>query len=166
MSFTDIKTKNQGFTIVELLIVVVVIAILAAITIVSYNGITNKANSSSAASAAASVQKKMELYAADESTAGYPTTITDITNSANSTKTYYLSGITVQQAAPTSSNGKTTVSVLKCVAGSSPANQAAITTAGSVTGLIIRYFDFENQSTLKTINVGNVGNGGTACPTS
>lgn len=36
--------QQQGFTIVELLIVVVVIAILAAITIVSYNGITSQAN--------------------------------------------------------------------------------------------------------------------------
>jgi len=35
--------SKDGFTIVELLIVVVVIAILAAITIVSYNGITNRA---------------------------------------------------------------------------------------------------------------------------
>jgi prepilin-type N-terminal cleavage/methylation domain-containing protein len=36
------KKPNNGFTIVELLIVIVVIAILAAITIVSYNGIINK----------------------------------------------------------------------------------------------------------------------------
>lgn len=36
------KTPQQGFTIVELLIVVVVIAILAAITIVSYNGIQSR----------------------------------------------------------------------------------------------------------------------------
>ncbi len=36
--------KQQGFTIVELLIVIVVIAILAAISIVSYNGITTRAN--------------------------------------------------------------------------------------------------------------------------
>jgi len=35
--------KSQGFTIVELLIVVVVIGILAAITIISYNGITRQA---------------------------------------------------------------------------------------------------------------------------
>ena len=46
MSLANIKTKNQGFTIVELLIVVVVIAILAAITIISYAGITARANES------------------------------------------------------------------------------------------------------------------------
>ena len=38
--------KRNGFTIVELLIVVVVIAILASITIVSYNGVKNRAQDS------------------------------------------------------------------------------------------------------------------------
>ena len=38
------KTKNTGFTIVELLIVIVIIGILAAITVVAYNGIQNRAN--------------------------------------------------------------------------------------------------------------------------
>lgn len=38
------KTRTQGFTIVELLIVIVVIAILAAISIVAYNGIQSRAN--------------------------------------------------------------------------------------------------------------------------
>lgn len=36
--------NRQGFTIVELLIVIVVIAILAAITVVAYNGIQTRAN--------------------------------------------------------------------------------------------------------------------------
>ncbi len=38
----SVGKNKQGFTIVELLIVVVVVAILAAITVVSYNGITNR----------------------------------------------------------------------------------------------------------------------------
>lgn len=36
-------TKKNGFTIVELLVVIVVIAILAAIAIAAYNGVTNRA---------------------------------------------------------------------------------------------------------------------------
>lgn len=36
-------TKQRGFTIVELLIVIVVIAILAAISIIAYNGIQSRA---------------------------------------------------------------------------------------------------------------------------
>ena len=39
----NLKTKQKGFTLVELLIVIVVIAILAAISIVAYNGIQNRA---------------------------------------------------------------------------------------------------------------------------
>lgn len=54
------QTKQKGFTIVELLIVVVIIAILAAITIVAYNGIQNRANTSAAQSQAASIVKKFE----------------------------------------------------------------------------------------------------------
>ncbi len=57
------KNKN-GFTIVELLIVVVVIAILAAITIVAYNGIQNRAKESSAQSAASQSGKKVAQYSA------------------------------------------------------------------------------------------------------
>ena len=37
------RTRQTGFTIVELLIVIVVIGILAAITIVAYNGIQTRA---------------------------------------------------------------------------------------------------------------------------
>ena len=76
MSLTDIKNRNQGFTIVELLIVVVVIAILAAITIVSYNGITNNAHSSAADAAASTLQKKVELYNSDKG--AYPTSLADL----------------------------------------------------------------------------------------
>lgn len=42
-SISNLKTVRQGFTIVELLIVIVVIAILAAITVVAYGGIQRRA---------------------------------------------------------------------------------------------------------------------------
>ena len=68
--------RADGFTIVELLIVVVVIAILAAITIVSYNGITNRAKNSAAATAAEQAAKKVMTYAITNSDQ-YPATLSD-----------------------------------------------------------------------------------------
>jgi prepilin-type N-terminal cleavage/methylation domain-containing protein len=56
------KIKQQGFTIVELLIVIVVIGILAAITIVAYNGVQNRAKATQYQSDAVALDKKMELY--------------------------------------------------------------------------------------------------------
>ncbi|MDB5163365.1 MAG: hypothetical protein JWN28_973 [Candidatus Saccharibacteria bacterium] len=61
----QLAKKQQGFTIVELLIVVVVIAILAAITIVSYNGIINRANASAAQNAVQQASKKINIYAVE-----------------------------------------------------------------------------------------------------
>ena len=81
------STKQSGFTIVELLIVIVVIAILAAITIVSYNGITSRANSTSAQAAANIVIKKAEAYNAD--TSSYPTYPKQLVDAA-SDKVYAL----------------------------------------------------------------------------
>ncbi len=57
--------KRQGFTIVELLIVVVVIAILAAITIVAYNGIQDRTKQSVAQNSAAQMNKKVLSYAVE-----------------------------------------------------------------------------------------------------
>ena len=68
------KTKQSGFTIVELLIVIVVIAILAAISIVAYNGIQNRGRGSAAASLANAAAKKLEAY--NTLNSAYPATIT------------------------------------------------------------------------------------------
>ena len=138
MSLTNIKTKSQGFTIVELLIVVVVIAILAAITIVSYNGITNKANASAAKSTAASLQKKIELYQADQGR--YPISLAEMSGSSDSDKSWYITSanITPGGVAPTSTSGKSRVQVVSC-GNATPA-------AGNVTGVRISWYDYEKSS--------------------
>ena len=56
---------KQGFTIVELVIVIVVIAILAAISIVAYNGIQQRARDTQRKSDVATLTKALELYYTD-----------------------------------------------------------------------------------------------------
>ena len=63
--------NKNGFTIVELLVVIVVIAILAAISLVSYTGISNKAVVSSLQTDLSNNSKKLKMYQADYGS--YPT---------------------------------------------------------------------------------------------
>jgi prepilin-type N-terminal cleavage/methylation domain-containing protein len=60
------QKNRQGFTIVELLIVIVVIGILAAITIVGYNGIQTKARATALVTGINSVEKAFRLLAAEQ----------------------------------------------------------------------------------------------------
>ena len=84
-------TKQKGFTIVELLIVVVVIAILAAITIVAYNGITQRARDSVAKNAISQAQRKLATYSIDNGEA-YPSDLTGLgLNTAGNTKYQFTS---------------------------------------------------------------------------
>lgn len=64
------KKIDQGFTIVELLIVIVVIAILAAITFVGYTGIQNRSKNASIVAAANQSLKLINGYLATNET--YP----------------------------------------------------------------------------------------------
>jgi|GEM_PF-668522 len=65
------KLFENGFTIVELLVVIVVIGILAAITIVSYTGITQKAIASSLQSDLANASQQLKMFQIENS--AYPT---------------------------------------------------------------------------------------------
>jgi len=71
------RDKADGFTIVELLIVVVVIAILAAITIVAYNGIQQRARTSAMISTLSQASKKLELFKVDNN-ASYPANLSNV----------------------------------------------------------------------------------------
>ena len=68
-----IMSLPNGFTIVELLVVIVVIGILAAITIVSYTGISSRANVSALQSDLTNASNQLKMYQIDHST--YPTSI-------------------------------------------------------------------------------------------
>jgi len=64
--------RRQGFTIVELLIVIVVIGILAAITIVAYNGIQDRATWAKLQGDLSGINKSIQLYYAENGS--YPAT--------------------------------------------------------------------------------------------
>jgi prepilin-type N-terminal cleavage/methylation domain-containing protein len=72
------RTKDaQGFTIVELLIVIVVIAILAAISMVAYTGIQERARASTLMSALTQAAKMLEVWRVENSDQ-YPSSLSDI----------------------------------------------------------------------------------------
>jgi len=91
-------SRSNGFTIVELLIVVVVIAVLAAITIVAYNGISKRTADASAQSALSTMQKKLAQYYIENGDT-YPDLMEDagLSNS---------SGVSYQYTANNSTNPK------------------------------------------------------------
>lgn len=63
------RTQSNGFTIVELLIVIVVIAILAAIVVVAYNGIQNRANDTAVQADLRNFANKISEYKAENGVA-------------------------------------------------------------------------------------------------
>ncbi len=58
----SLKKRNQGFTIVELLIVIVVIGILALLVITTYSGIQAKARNSKRSSDVSTIQTQLEAF--------------------------------------------------------------------------------------------------------
>lgn len=84
-----VQSRQKGFTIVELLIVIVVIAILAAITIVAFRGVQDRAKASKAASALTQASKKLKMWQVDN-TDQYPGTLAEagVTNTADTSYQY------------------------------------------------------------------------------
>lgn len=151
------KTIN-GFTIVELLIVIVVIAILAAISVVAYTGVRNRARTSSAQFAASTVAKKVELYYTG--IGNYPTRFSDLTGAA-STDPYLLTGITLAGTLSNPDTPDNAVHLAPCGTGN-PANISAITTA-NVSGAMVYYRNYINSSN-DFIRIGTTSTtGGVAC---
>jgi len=59
------RTRDRGFTLVELLVVIVVIAIIAAISVASFSGVKDRANAARAAQLASQYARILKLYYAD-----------------------------------------------------------------------------------------------------
>lgn len=82
MKYSWASYRNNGFTIVELLIVIVIIAILAAVTIVAFNGIQERANSSAVVSEVNAYVKGFKIWEIEE---GRPSTSSCIAPSSYTT---------------------------------------------------------------------------------
>lgn len=67
----SLKKRSEGFTIVELLIVIVIIGILATLVIVVFTGVTQKARDSKRQTNIAAVDSHLEAYYAQNG--AYPT---------------------------------------------------------------------------------------------
>ena len=161
---TKRKRSNDGFTVVELLIVIIVIAILAAIVIVAYNGIQARAKSSAAQVAATSAVKKAEMFNTEKNS--YPAISTDLTSSAAQGTTYYLTGVAfVAAMGTTAPTNQQQVSFYKCGTGSTTAAPTTVAGITTITGTRIDYFNYANNATTSmsagvtsgTINTYNVG---------
>lgn len=81
------KYGGQGFTIVELLIVVVIIGILAALVIMAYNGVTQKAYYNRSQDELSSLAKAVQIFQSDKGR--YPN---DVTRGIPAEITPYING--------------------------------------------------------------------------
>jgi prepilin-type N-terminal cleavage/methylation domain-containing protein len=149
--------KEDGFTIVELLVVIVVIGILAAITVVSYTGITTKANSSTAQSAANQVVTKVNDYYVEPTPTDFPQTFGAMT--ADATKSYYISsGISNLSGASEMSSkpgSPSTIQFLVCGVGpSAAATSYSNLLTGKVTGIKIDYWKYDGTAGAQDYTVG------------
>jgi prepilin-type N-terminal cleavage/methylation domain-containing protein len=101
----------QGFTIVELLVVVVVIAILAAITIVAYNGIVKNANNANLQETLSQAARKLELYKINDPASLYPATLAigglNLVSSGSQIYVYSVSTDSTQYCLASSNSGRT-----------------------------------------------------------
>lgn len=157
MNFSKLN-KQKGFTIVELLIVIVVIGILAAITIVAYNGIQNRGKAAGAQAAANSLDKKAEIYFAENSQ--YPITASVITGTGTQNSVATTTSSTWYSA---QGSAFTTTAATAATAGgmhsllAAPADSKTLyyTNSASATGGCIWYYDYQ-VPTWKSVQVGSV----------
>lgn len=153
--------KQNGFTIVELLIVIVVIGILAAISIVAYSGIQDRAYDAAVRNDLNALAKKYELYKIDSTNERYPAGNVQLGNL----------NITIGNKAAYAITPATSYNLLNCTNISSPGTDyamLAITRSGkrlytsSASGGVLEYTGgtaWNDISMCSSMLAGSTGNG-------
>ena len=161
------QIKQQGFTIVELLIVIVVIAILAALSYVGYTSITARANNSTAMASAKAVKDTIQTFQGAHGS--FPASRAVMLSG-------YPSGGSASDAIAKLPSDITFIATADVGASTSPKEVGVqtYTVGGSVVGFIITYRNFSNaagtngtanaaNSNIKTMTIGDTTtSGGTA----
>jgi len=86
----SLKSKQQGFTIVELLIVIIVIGILAALVLVTFTGVQQKARNTERTTDVKAIASHLEVYNAQN---GYYPTSTELTANDGSVLTWIAANL-------------------------------------------------------------------------
>ncbi len=84
------SSKEKGFTLIELMIVVAVVALLLVITLPAYNGYTERARRGDAKSSLLSAQLKQEKWRANHTTYG---ALSDIWTGTSSNEGFYTMAV-------------------------------------------------------------------------
>ena len=79
--YEELRAKESGFTLVELLIVIVILGVLAAIVVFSVRGINNSSTSAACAADVATVNSALEAYYAQYK--AYPTSLPQLYSGAS-----------------------------------------------------------------------------------
>ena len=141
------KTKQSGFTIVELIIVIVVIGILALITITAFAGVTQRARNSERQADIKAVHSSLEYFASTTGNGYYPT-LANMNDSAWLTTN--MAGLDTQALKDPSGSGTTLASTAQTVSGQywyipTPASCTGTTGATPCTGYTVAAYQ-ENGS--------------------
>lgn len=144
--------REEGFTLVELLIVIVVIAILAAISIIAYNGVQDRAKTSAGQSLAREIENKTQLYFVAETT--YPSQQNDFADVDASRldediKPFAATADTLDET--TADNGNVIAYVPCTNPGTDPA-----TTDDTVTGVRIFYWSYTDEAPVMQAQLGTI----------
>ncbi len=147
------QTKQKGFTIVELLIVIVIIGILAAISIVAYNGVTQKARDDRRASNARNVVNALSSYQAENGT--WPTGAGDAQTKLTGYSTVKIDSTIVTSVKSATPNATTEVDTLRL---------RVCSLSGSVVGIEVDYWKQETGAILTpSLKAGTTSGTGVTC---